>query len=299
MKSRRAFADPVTLYLLAGLAAGIVVGSWKPLNAFKKPPPTAQLTELQGKLDAALVQAAAAAQAAETAKMAERAKLEEQIHAAQADNEGTVASLKRVPPAAQTPEVKLASRFANRVSLKLALTVGALPRDQQEAMVDLVEQALSDKQAEVDAANVKLAQMDADFKATTAQRDALRVEIPKLTERATKAEEQAKAVQSEVTAMTDKVKTWADKADTALRESGSLWGSVKKAVWLIGGGYVFLVFILPGIVKHLAPENPFKGLLRDASGYLSSPMLYHDAKAKIKEALYTPAPPSKEKDETK
>ena len=287
----RGFIDPVTLALVGGLALGIVVGGWKPLAIFRKKPETAALTALQGELERAQAQAKIALAAAEAAKVAEREKMEAQVRAAQTDNEGAVAALKRVEPTHQTAAVKLATRFANRVSLKLAVAIGRLPQDQQEAVVELVDQALSDKQSEVDAANVKLAQMDEAFRAITKEREVLRAEIPKLTERAVKAEERAVAVQSEVTAKVEEVKTWANKADAALRENGSLWESVKKVAWVLGGGYVFLVFILPGIVKHMATENPFKGVLRDVSGFLTSPMLYLDGKKKIKEALYTTPPP--------
>ena len=287
----RGFIDPVTLALVGGLALGIVVGGWKPLAIFRKKPETAALTALQGELDKAHAQAKIALAAAEAAKLAEREKLEAQVRAAQTENEGALAALKKVEPTHQTPAVKLATRFANRVSLKLAVAIGRLPQDQQDAVVELVDQALSDKQSEVDEANRKLAALDADFKALTGEREKLKAEIPKLTERAVKAEERAVAVQSEVTAKVEEVKTWANKADAALRENGSLWESVKKVAWVLGGGYVFLVFILPGIVKHMATENPFKGVLRDVSGFLTSPMLYLDGKKKIKEALYTTPPP--------
>jgi hypothetical protein len=277
------FIDPLTLVLIGGLAAGYVLGGWKPLNVFKKKPETAQLTKLQADLAKTQADAEAARIAAETAKVAEREKLEAQVRSAQQDNLGAVTALKKVPSNHQTPEVKLASRMAQRVSLKLATAIGALPAEQQEAMVELIEQALSDKQAEVDLANQKLAALDAEFKAVTGEREKLKAEIPKLTERATKAEETAKEVQSEVTAKTEEVKTWANKADAALRENGGLWSNLKKGallLFLIWGG---ITFILPGLVKHLASDNPLKGLLRDATGYLSSPLLYHDAKKKLKE----------------
>lgn len=289
MKSRRAFVDPVTLYILVGLAVGVVLGSWKPLNAFKKPPPTAQLTELQAKLEANQAAAVAAAKEAEAAKVAERAKLEGQIRLAQADNLGAATALARVPTAHQTPEVKLAQRMTQRVSLKLAAAIGRLPIEQQEAMVELIEQALSDKQSEVDEANQKLAALDTDFKATTAQRDALRAEIPKLTERAAKAEETTKATQNEVTAKTNEVKEKADSLYRATQENNTLLGSIKRAALLIGGIYCLLAFGLPAIVKHLDSANPFKPMLRDASGYFLNPLTYHDAKKKLS-AFKPPTP---------
>ena len=195
--------NPVLIYMLVGFGIGNVTGAWKPLAIFHKRPETAQLSQLQADLSKAQLDAAAAVKAVEDAKGAERAKLEAQIRAAQVDAAGVNAALSK---AAKSPETTLASRMAQRVSLKLATAIGVLPPDQQQAMVELIDQALSDKQAEVDAANAKLAIMDADFKATTAQRDALKAELPILSQRAVKAEETAKAVQDKVTVATDTVK---------------------------------------------------------------------------------------------
>lgn len=277
------FADPLTLVLIGGLALGYALGGWKPLGPFKKKPPTEQLTKLQAELDKAIADTKAAVAAVEAAKTLERQKLEAQIRAAQQDNLGAVTALKKVPTPYQTPEVRLAQRMAMRVDMKLAAAIGKLPEADQQAMIELIEQALSDKQAEVDLANQKLAALDSDFKAVTGEREKLKAEIPKLTERATKAEETAKAVQSEVTAKTEEVKTWANKADAALRENGGLWSNLKKGALLLVALYAFLAFGLPAIVKVLASNNPIKSMLRDVSGYLLNPVLHHDAKRKIKE----------------
>lgn len=281
-KGCKGFADGVTIILLVGLGAGFVLGSWKPLNHFKPKPDTIQLTQLQNELTAAQQAAAKAEADKQAAIVAERAKLEGQVRAAQADNLGVETALKREDnPSA---EVRLALRMTQRVSLKLATAIGKLPADQQDAIVELIELALSDKQAEVDAANQKLEAMDSDFKAITKERDALVVEIPKLVERASKAEETVQAVQSEVTAKTEEVKTVADKLYQADMASGSLMSSIKQGVMLIVGAYLFITVILPGLVKHLDSGNPAKNVLRNISGYLANPLLYHDASKKI-EAL--------------
>ena len=290
MKSRRAFVDPVTLAVVAGVALGIFVGSWKPLAMFRKPPPTEQLTALQAKLEAQQLFAIDAAKSAETAKRLEREKLEAQVRAAQQDNEGTIAALWAIKPYAQTPETKLAAKMAQRVSLKLAAAIGKLPPEQQEAMVELIQQALSEKQEEVEAANVKLAALDASFRDLTAKRNELMAQIPILTEEARKSNARAIETASQVAAKTEEVKKWAVTADKALRESGSFTDSIKKVTYLLIGGYLFFTIVLPGLIKHLNPDNPLKGLLRDASGYLTSPLLYHDARKKIPEALATEPP---------
>jgi len=281
MRGHKGVIETGVLLLILGLGGGMVLGSWRPLAQFKKKPETAQLTKLQGELEQAQKAQAKAEAEKQAAVEAERAKLESQVRAAQADNVGTETALKKVVN--PSPEVKLASRMAQRVSLKLATAIGRLPADQQEAMIELIEQALSGKQAEVDEANEKLAALDAQFRAITGEREQLKAQIPVLAEKARKAEENAIAVQAEVTAKTEEVKTWANKTDAALREHGSLWSSVQRMLWILGGGYVFFVFVLPGIVKHLATDNPLKGLLRDATGYLTSPLLYADAKKKLKE----------------
>lgn len=280
--NRRAFADPVTVVLILGLGAGFVLGSWKPLNRFKPKPDTAQLTHLQAELTAAQQVASKAETDKQAAIVAERSRLEAQVRAAQTDNVGTETALKRV--ANPSAEVRLASRMAQRVSLRLATAIGRLPEDQQEAMVELIEQALSDKQSEVDSANRKLETMDRDFKAITSAREKLKAEIPKLAERAAKAEKTVLEVQSEVTAKTEQVKKVADKLYQADMANGSLLSGVKKGAVLLIGIYLFISVILPGFVKHLDSGNPAKKVLRHISGYLASPLLYHDAAKKLESA---------------
>lgn len=286
--------SPVLLYILAGFFVGNVTGAWHPLATFGKKPPVQQLTELQAQLTAQQQAAAEAAKQAEAAKVAEREKLEKQVRSAQLDNLGASTALKKVPKEHQTPEVKLAGSMVDRTGFKLGAAIGKLPPEEQQAMVDLIEELLSGKQTEVDAANLKLAQLDSDFKALTAQRQALEAQIPLLTQRAAKAEETVQATQQKVTVATNEVKAKAEALFKAAEESGSLWNAIKLgvgAVILLGLGYGFLAFILPGVVKHMAPDNPMKNMLRDASGYLTAPLLYSDAKKKIAEALLTPVPP--------
>jgi hypothetical protein len=290
MRSRRGIVDPVTLAVVAGIAIGIFASNWKPLAFLRPKPPTEQLTAMQAKLDIATLEAEKARIAREAAVVAERAKLEAQVRAAQVDNTGTVAALKRVPAAQQSPEVKLAARMALRVDLKLAIAIGRLPEADQMAMVELIEQALSDKQADLDEANRKLAEADANFKVVSGERDVLKAQIPKLTAKVADSEAEAAMAQAEVNVKIKDVKTWAEKADAALRDGSGFADSVRKVAYFLIGGYILVVFIIPGLVKHLATDNPLKGLLRDVSGYIASPLLYRDAKAKIQEALMTEPP---------
>jgi hypothetical protein len=151
---------------------------------------------------------------------------------------GTVAALKAAPA---SPEVILARRMAMRVDLRLATAIGRLPEADQQAMIELIEQALSGKQAEVDAANAKLAKADADFKALSGERDALRAEIPKLADKAASAEKTVVAVQADLTVQTTKVNEWAAKTDAAERKAGSFFGAfATMRHWAMGIGAVAL-----------------------------------------------------------
>lgn len=288
MNLRRAAADPITLGLVALIALGVGVfgGTWKPFEVFRPKPPTAELTRLQGQLDAAQQAAEQAKKDREAAVAAERAKLEQEIRAAQVDNAGTVAALGRVPPPHRTAEVKLAGAMAQRVTLKLAAAIGELPREQQAAMIALIDQALSDKQAEVDEANRKLAAADAAFALLARERDAVKAQIPVLEARAVKAAETVKQVEAKVAEKTEEVKVFAAKADAKAREHGSLGAAFNRAIFwgcVAVGGYFFLTFILPGLIKFL-DAGPLKSALRNVAGYLTNPLLYHDAKKKLAEA---------------
>lgn len=284
--SHRAVADPLTLGLVAlvALAAGVFGTTWKPLEVFRPKPPTEQLTKLQSELAAAQAAAEQARKDKDAAIAAERAKLEAQVRAAQQDNAGTQAALAKVPAPHLTPEVKLAASMAVRVDLKLATAIGKLPDEQRDAMVLLIEQALSGKQSEIDEFARKLAERDAAFAALSKERDGLKVEIATTSARAVKAEETVKATQSAVTAKTDEVKHVANQLDGERRKAGSLGAALesgRNAVLAVVAGYLFLAFVLPGLVKHLDESNRLKPVLRGVAGYFTSGLLYHDAKSKL------------------
>ena len=239
MKSTRAFIDPLTLGLICGLLGGVFVGTFKPFLGFHKGPPTKEVTQLQADLTAAQQDKVKAVGDLTAAQAAERAKLESQVRAAQVDGVGVAAAIKRAPSSAETA---LAARMADRVNLKLATAIGKLPEDQQQAMLDLIDQALSGKQAEIDAANVKLAKADADFRALTSDRDAIKAQIPVLVEKAAKAEEKAQSVQSALTVKTNEVVTWAAAKDEADKRAGSFFGAFSTMRhWAMGIGGVALV----------------------------------------------------------
>lgn len=293
---RRGLVDPVTLCIIAvfALGGGSFLASWKPLDYFKAKPPTEELTKLQAQLAAAQADADKAKKEKDAAVAAERAKLEEQVRAAQADNLGTTTALGKVPAQHKTAEVKLAVSMANRVSLKLAIAIGALPKEQQDAMISLIDAALSDKQADVDEAMRKLAERDADFKAVSAERDVIKAQIPVLAAAVSKAEQTTKVTQDLVTAKTEEVKVFAAKADAKEREAGSFKSSADRAfgvvLWIVGI-WAFMAFVVPGIVKHLPDGYALKTFLRSVSGLCTAPLLHLDASRKITELTKLTASP--------
>ena len=286
--SMRGAVDLLVVMFVAGLAAGVFAGNWNPFyRLLGKEPPTAQVTALQAQLVIAGHDANAKAAQVAAAKDDERAKLESQIRAAQQDNVGASEALNRVPAEHRTAETSLAAAMTQRVSLKLAAAIGKLPSDQQAAMVVLITQALSEKQSEVDEATRKLAARDQDFTALSAVRDELvRVTIPALEQQAQSAQKHAAEVAGKLTEKTNLVKEWADAKFESDAKSRTLSASLDRvwhyALWL-GGIWAFLAFVLPGLIKHMEAGR-IKNALRDTSGFALNPLLYWDARKKIKSA---------------
>lgn len=286
--SMRGAVDLLVVMFVAGLAAGVFAGNWNPFyRLLGKEPPTAQVTALQAQLVIAGHDANAKAAQVAAAKDDERAKLESQIRAAQQDNVGASEALNRVPAEHRTAETSLAAAMTQRVSLKLAAAIGKLPSDQQAAMVVLITQALSEKQSEVDEATRKLAARDQDFTALSAVRDQLvRVTIPALEQQAQSAQKHAAEVAGKLTEKTNLVKEWADAKFESDAKSRTLSASLDRvwhyALWL-GGIWAFLAFVLPGLIKHMEAGR-IKNALRDTSGFALNPLLYWDARKKIKSA---------------
>lgn len=275
----------VDLLVVAGvaLAVGVVAGGWKPLEMFRKKPPTAELSKLQTEL--ALVQAErdAALRAQEAAKELERQKQEAQVRHAQQMQSGAITALDRQPTEHRTAQTQLASDLLRRSELALGLAVGTLPPDKQAEILRIVDGALSSVQAERDAAQAALKAKDAELRMVTQERDAVKAELPKLAAQVQSAQAKAEEVQAAVTAKTELVKAAAEKLDAERRKAGSFAAQVDKlwriAFW-IAGGWAFLTFILPGIIKHMEAGS-LKNILRDVSGYAANPLLYHDAKRKL------------------
>lgn len=293
-KCNRAFIDPLTLVFIGGVAAGVFIGNWEPFYKLRgKEPPTKQVAAAQAELAKATAEAQAREAALNEANKAERQVLESQVRSAQQDNVGTVEALKRVPAEHATAEVKLASAMAQRVSLKLARAIGNLPADQQDAMILLIEQALSEKQAEVDEAYRKLAERDAAFAQLSAERDHLNaVVIPAIQQDKAEADAKAAALAEKVNEATGSLAKWAKEKYAAEAKARGFQATIDKLINLAlwgAGLYVFIVFILPGIVKHMAPGK-LKNFLRDVNGLSTNPLTYLDAKRKLND-LKAPSDP--------
>lgn len=284
----------VDLLLIAGvaLALGVVAGGWKPLDVFRKKPPVAELARLQVELDKKTAELEAARLAKEAAQAMERAKQVEQVRYAQQMTAGAVESLSRQPVEHRTPQTALSSDLLRRSEFALGLAIGGLPVDKQAEIMSIVDRALSSVESERLKAREELAAKDRELKVVTAEREAVKAELPKLAAKLDAAEAKAKAAQESVKVTTNEVAKVATKLDQEKRQASSLSAQIDKlwriALW-VAAGYAFLVFVLPGLIKHL-DAGWLKSALRDATGYATSPLLYHDAKKKLTDKAALPTP---------
>jgi hypothetical protein len=293
--SQRGLIDPLTLGLVLGLAGGVFFGKWAPFSFLKPKPDTAALTAAQAQLATAKTDAAAKEAALLAAHQAEQARLMEQLQAAQQFTVGAENALVRVPAAQATPEVKVGAALLLRGNLRLATAIGKLPPGLQDEIVTIVDQMLSADAGELAKAQAALASKDADFKTLTAERDAIKAQIPKLQQQADAAKEQVAVKEQAVTSLTNQVKDWAAKKFASDQQAGSLLGalaSLRNLCLWVAGVWAFLAFVLPGIIKHM-DSGVLKNTLRAVSGYATSPLLFHDASKKISSLSATSTPPSK------
>lgn len=285
VRTNRGFIDAFSLMFLGGVAVGVFLGNWDPTyKLLGKEPPTKAVAAAQAELAKATAEAQAREASLTEANKAERQALERQVQSAQQDNVGTVEALKRVPAEHATAEVKLAAAMAQRVSLKLARAIGNLPADQQDAMILLIEQALSEKQAEVDEAYRKLAERDAAFAEVSAERDHLNaVVIPAIQQDKAAADTKVSEMAAKVATAQDSLSQWAKEKYAAEARARGFQASLEKlwrmALWG-AAAYVFLAFILPAIVKVMPPSTT-KNAVRIVAGILTSPILFLDAMRKL------------------
>lgn len=273
----------MTVVAVVALLGGVVLGGWKPLEFLRKKPPTEQVSQAQRDLDSARAELARIQREQEDAKAAERAKQEDQVRYAQQMQAGAQESLDRQPDEHKTAQTRLASSLLKRSELALGLAIGGLPADKQAEIVRIVDGALSSVQKERDEAISRLQEIDRELKTVTQERNSAKKQLetiaPKLEEAQIAANERAELLKEK----TQKLSDYAQKLDAKVRESGSLGAQLDNvlriAIW-IACGYAFLVYLLPGILKHMEAGRA-KNFLRDVSGYATNPLLYHDARKKI------------------
>lgn len=268
----------VALVVVAGVAG---IAGWKPLKVFDKGPPVEQVRKLEGEVAALQSALDEQRKLAEAARAAEEARKDGQVRYAQQMTKGASAALDKL--AAPPPEVKVASDLLRRSEFALGLAIGDLPAPLRAEIILIVDQALSSVQAERDAAKAALEAKDRELQIITAERAQLAKEREEAAKEAARIAAEKETVQAKLTAKSNEVLDWSQRTFLKEKEAGSLSATVDRiirtALWL-GAAYLFIVFVLPGIVKHLRPGK-LKNLLRDLSGYTTSPLLYHDAKHKI------------------
>lgn len=246
----RGAAPIVILYILGAAGLTQLVPNWRVSNIFAKGPATKELRAAQEAAAKANLEAAAAKSNYEKALLEQRTKTVQQSQYSQQMIHGVPLALARAP---QTPEVIFASGLAKRASKGLAEALGELPIERQSEIAFLVDQALSAKQAEVDAAKAALAQKDAELAVTTAAKKVIEEKLPVLEGKATAAEIAAVAAAGVVAAKTTEVATYADKAAEKEREAGSLGTLVHRlfiGIGVIAALYLLVHFILPSLAQE-------------------------------------------------
>lgn len=209
----------IVLYVLGAAALTQLVPDWRLPNLFAKKPPTIELAKAEQALATAKADAAESEAKLKAAQAVEQAKIAALLGGSQQMLQGVNLALKRAPA---SPEVTLAMGLADRASLGLKSAIGDLPADRQAEILAIVDGALSAKQAEVDAANAKLAAKDAELKQVTADKLLIQAKIPQFEVAVEKAKTAQTAAEGTVAAKTAEIVTYAEKMAAKEKEAGSL-----------------------------------------------------------------------------
>lgn len=289
--AQRGEALTTILVVVGLLAATQLVPNWRPQNwgIFQKAPATQQLTTAQAELDKAKAEAAKAEAALKAYQDADARRKDSQLRYGQQMAAGAAESLSLVPSASRGPEINLASSLLLRANTGLAAAIGDLTAEKQAEIHAIVAGSLSKVQAELDAARTALAVKDNELAVSIVERRKLEAEIPALQATVAAKEKELEKHVAVVAEKTKQVVSFAARAEEKDREAGSFKTQLEKllcvTLW-IAGVYAFLAFVLPGLIKHL-DSGRLKDSLRGVAGYLTSPLLYMDAKKKISD-LKTP-----------
>lgn len=241
-------------WIAVGLAA--VLGFGPKLHTpaiFQKQPPTEQLQLAQAELEKAKASQAAAAAALAEAKAKQEQRTLEQIRYAQQTNDGVVEALQRVPSEHRTPEVKLAGNLAARTTVSLSAAVGALPPEQRAEILKIVDGALSQVEAERDAAQAALARKDAELQSTIQAKAELASEVPKLKAALDTKAAEVLARDAQVQTVSTQVRVYAEQKAAAEQRAGSLdafAGSLMRWAIVAGVLYVLIHFVLPCVAQE-------------------------------------------------
>ena len=270
MKSARGVIAAVWLLVLAGVAVFALVPSWHLPSFLQRKPATRQLTQAETDLAASKVALAVAQAKLDAATAAEAQKTHDQASYAQQMLAGVPVALSRAP---KSPEVDLAASLANRAQVGLAAAIGDLPADKQAEIEKIVVEALSAKQAEVDAANLALKNKDSELNAAISAKTALEGQIPPLlaTVEADKASVGAKtALVAEKTA---EVANYADQAAQEKAKAGSLdayASGLFRILLIVGILYLVIHVVLPSLAAEFPAASWLTDIYRFATSLTSS-----------------------------
>lgn len=283
-RSQRGEVLTLVLVLVAGVC--LFVPTWHLPAIFQKKPETKQLSQANGALEKAQADAKLAEAALASAQAKEQAAQLVQIRYSQEMVSGVRLSLLSAPKSAETT---LAGELASRADNALALAVGKLPADQQAEMEALIQNALSAKQAQVDAAQATLAQRDAQLQAVTQQKQALDIQVPVLQASVATKDALVAVAQTKVDAKQAEVISWADKTSAAQKEAGSLGAygnNLMRILVICGIAYLFIHFVLPS----LAQQYPASKVLSGVYLWLTSLFSAHSVSTSSSPAQPTKAP---------
>jgi hypothetical protein len=243
--------NPALLYFIFGMGTGIFAGHWKPLAFLAPKPPTAELHQAQADRDALKTQLDATQARSESDAKAIADKTDQQAAGALQMVQGSILSHARVPLLHQVAEERLANSFVVRAGIRLVAMRGRGLSDADETEIEsIVSGALSAKQVEVDAANARLADKDADFQKVTAEKAAITADKAKTDQVVEQQKTQLAAKDAKVNDLTNTVAAKADALDSEKRNSGSLLGSLGSAWhWIEGLGVVAV--IIAGLLLYL------------------------------------------------
>jgi hypothetical protein len=230
MNARAQRGEVLTIILVVvGLAAATqLVPNWRLSNLFKKAPPTKELIAAEAAAIQARAEATAAREALAKIQEAARVKQAEQVGYAQEMIAGVPLALKAEP---QTAGVRLATNLAQRAGSGLAAAIGDLPTSKQAEITAIVEQALSGKQAEIDAANRALAAKDAELRIATLARTELEARVPVLQQAKEAAEAKVEVTAAVASKKAAEVAEIATKLFAEQKEKGSLGAMVTRLGW--------------------------------------------------------------------